>query len=99
MAALRVLSSLALKGVLENLRSPFQDSVGPLELRFDATQAILPSLTAAYGVSPAAMGLAVNSSTFGMAAAGLAVAFFGQRIERRLGVLLSVPHCGREVVH
>jgi molybdate transport system substrate-binding protein len=42
MAALRVLSSLALKGVLENLRSPFQDSVGPLELRFDATQAILP---------------------------------------------------------
>jgi YNFM family putative membrane transporter len=37
-----------------------------------ATQAILPSLTEHYEVSPAAMGLAVNSSTFGMAAAGLA---------------------------
>jgi hypothetical protein len=32
-----------------------------------ATQAILPSLTRAYGVSPAAMGFAVNSSTIGMA--------------------------------
>jgi molybdate transport system substrate-binding protein len=42
MAPLRVLSSLALKGVLERFRSAFQDSVGPLELRFDATQAILP---------------------------------------------------------
>jgi len=42
MAPLRVLSSLALKGVLERFRTVFQDSVGPLELRFDATQAILP---------------------------------------------------------
>jgi molybdate transport system substrate-binding protein len=42
MVPLRVLSSLALKGVLERFRSAFQDSVGPLELRFDATQAILP---------------------------------------------------------
>ena len=39
-----------------------------------ATQAILPSLTVAYGVSPAAMGTAVNAGTFGMAAAGLLVA-------------------------
>ena len=48
-----------------------------------ATQAILPSLARAYGVSPAAMGLAVNASTIGMAVAGLAVAFFSRRIDRR----------------
>ena len=34
-----------------------------------ATQAILPSLTRAYGVTPAAMGFAVNASTMGMAVA------------------------------
>jgi MFS transporter, YNFM family, putative membrane transport protein len=55
-----------------------------------ATQAILPSLTKHYGVSPAAMGLAVNSSTFGMAAAGLAMAFHSHRIERRFGILISL---------
>ena len=31
-----------------------------------ATQAILPSLTRAYHVTPAAMGFAVNASTMGM---------------------------------
>jgi MFS transporter, YNFM family, putative membrane transport protein len=61
-----------------------------------ATQAILPSLTQHYGVTPAAMGLAVNSSTFGLAAAGFAMAFYSQRIERRTGIfwslcLLSIP--------
>jgi MFS transporter, YNFM family, putative membrane transport protein len=61
-----------------------------------ATQAILPSLARAYGVSPAAMGFAVNASTIGMAAAGLAVAFFSHRLDRRRGivaslVLLSIP--------
>ena len=40
MPPLRVLSSLALKGLLESLPA------GPLELRFDATQAILPLLRA-----------------------------------------------------
>jgi predicted MFS family arabinose efflux permease len=55
-----------------------------------ATQAILPSLAAHYRVSPAAMGLAVNASTFGMAAAGLAMAFFGRRIDRRLGIFASL---------
>jgi molybdate transport system substrate-binding protein len=40
--ALRVLSSLALKGVLEKLRPDFERALGALELRFDATQAILP---------------------------------------------------------
>ena len=55
-----------------------------------ATQAILPSLVGAYGVSPAAMGTAVNSSTFGMAVAGLAVAFFSSRIDRRRGIVISL---------
>jgi YNFM family putative membrane transporter len=55
-----------------------------------ATQAILPSLAQAYGVTPAAMGFAVNASTMGMAVAGLAVAFFSHWIDRRLGVLISL---------
>jgi len=55
-----------------------------------ATQAILPSLTQAYGVSPAAMGSAVNSSTLGMAIAGLGVAIFSRKIDRRLGILASL---------
>ncbi len=55
-----------------------------------ATQAILPTLTRFYQVSPAAMGFAVNASTIGMAIAGLVVAFFSQHINRRLGILLSL---------
>jgi predicted MFS family arabinose efflux permease len=55
-----------------------------------ATQAILPSLTRHYSVTPAAMGFAVNASTFGMAIAGLVVGFFSPRIDRRLGILLSL---------
>src|SRR6266571_7867515 len=55
-----------------------------------ATQAILPSLARAYRVGPAAMGFAVNASTIGMALAGLGVAFFGRRLDRRLGVLASL---------
>ena len=61
-----------------------------------ATQAILPALVKIYDVTPAAMGVAVNASTLGMAAAGLAMAFLSRRIDRRGGVLsslmlLSVP--------
>ncbi len=55
-----------------------------------ATQAILPSLTRHYGVTPAAMGFAVNASTMGMAVAGLVVGFFSPHIDRRLGILLSL---------
>ena len=55
-----------------------------------ATQAILPSLTRAYQVTPAAMGFAVNSSTIGMAVAGLVVSLFSQRIDRRVGILISL---------
>lgn len=55
-----------------------------------ATQAILPALTRAYGVTPAAMGLAVNASTFGMALASLAVAFFSPALDRKRGILISL---------
>ena len=57
---------------------------------FFATQAILPSLAQAYRVSPAAMGLAVNASTIGMAIAGLLIALAGRRLDRRLGVAASL---------
>jgi len=55
-----------------------------------ATQAILPTLAKVYHVTPAAMGLAVNASTMGMAAAGLVVALFSRRIDRRIGILVSL---------
>jgi predicted MFS family arabinose efflux permease len=55
-----------------------------------ATQAILPSLTRHYNVTPAAMGFAVNASTMGMAVAGLVVGFFSQLIDRRVGILVSL---------
>jgi predicted MFS family arabinose efflux permease len=61
-----------------------------------ATQAILPTLAKAYQVTPAAMGLAVNASTIGMAIAGLGMALIGRNIDARLGIfvslaLLSIP--------
>jgi YNFM family putative membrane transporter len=55
-----------------------------------ATQAILPTLTRAYRVTPAAMAFAVNASTLGMALAGLAVSLLSPRIDRRLGILSSL---------
>jgi MFS transporter, YNFM family, putative membrane transport protein len=55
-----------------------------------ATQALLPALARAYSVSPAAMGLAVNACTLGMAVSSLAVAFLGGRIERRRGIWISL---------
>jgi len=69
-----------------------------------AAQAILPSLVAAFGVTPAEMGFAVNASTFGMALAGLAVALFGGRKDRRKGIcvslaLLSIPTALLSVTH
>jgi len=61
-----------------------------------ATQAILPSLVRAYGVSPAAMSFAVNASTIGMAIAGLGIALASPYVNRRQGiwvslVLLAIP--------
>src|SRR5215472_2919429 len=55
-----------------------------------ATQAILPSLVEVYHATPAAMGVAVNASTLGMAIAGIVMAFLSRRIERRRGVLVSL---------
>ena len=49
MASVAVLSSLALKGVLEEFKPQFERSLGaPLELRFDATQAIMAQRTAGF---------------------------------------------------
>lgn len=59
-----------------------------------ATQAILPSLAHAYGVSPASMSLAVNASTLGMAIASLGMAFLAQRIDQRRGILVSLACLG-----
>src|SRR5436853_7631062 len=55
-----------------------------------ATQAILPSLTQAYGVTPATMGFAVNASTIGMMIGGLTVGLFGRSIDQRRGILVSL---------
>jgi predicted MFS family arabinose efflux permease len=55
-----------------------------------ATQAILPSLTRHYNVTPGAMGFAVNASTMGMAIASLGVACFSRHIDRRLGILVAL---------
>ncbi|MEO1292201.1 MAG: hypothetical protein AAFV62_05130, partial [Pseudomonadota bacterium] len=54
------------------------------------SQALLPTLVAHYGVSPAAMGFAVNASTIGMAVAGLSVALFARRIDRKRGIWVSL---------
>jgi predicted MFS family arabinose efflux permease len=55
-----------------------------------ATQAILPSLTAHYGVTPGQMGLASNAATFGMLVSGLVVGYYSSAIDRRLGILISL---------
>lgn len=55
-----------------------------------ATQAILPSLTRHYNVTPAAMGFAVNASTMGMAVAGLAISVLSPHVDRRRGILASL---------
>jgi predicted MFS family arabinose efflux permease len=55
-----------------------------------AAQAILPVLAHHYHVAPASMGVAVNASTLGMAVASLAVGVLSTRIDRRLGILLSL---------
>lgn len=61
-----------------------------------ATQAILPALAAAYRVSPAAMGTAVNAAAIGMALASLLAAMLSGRVDRRNVitaslVLLAIP--------
>lgn len=55
-----------------------------------ATQAILPSLTAHYRVTPAAMSFAVNASTMGMAISAIVVGLLSPKIERRTGIIASL---------
>ncbi|NNM76476.1 MFS transporter [Sphingomonas sp. ID1715] len=55
-----------------------------------ATQAILPSLARLYQVTPAAIGLAANASTLGMAIAGLVAGVLGRHVDRRQGVWISL---------
>ncbi|MBA3812486.1 MAG: MFS transporter [Caulobacteraceae bacterium] len=55
-----------------------------------ATQALLPTLAKTYGVRPAAIGVAVNASTIGMAVAGIVVALVSHRIPRRTGIWVSL---------
>jgi predicted MFS family arabinose efflux permease len=55
-----------------------------------ATQALLPALAQRYAVSPAAMGVAVNACTLGMAMSSLVVALISHRIQRRGGIWVSL---------
>src|SRR5262249_51526383 len=75
----------------EFLRTAITGLIGFLTLvDLFATQAILPSLARAYGVTPAAMGFAVNASTIGMAAAGLLVGLMSRHFNRRRGIWVSL---------
>jgi predicted MFS family arabinose efflux permease len=55
-----------------------------------ATQAILPSLAVEYGVQPSEIGIAANSTTLGMAIAGLLVGAISSRLERKRAVTFSL---------
>ncbi|MBL8548343.1 MAG: MFS transporter [Hyphomonadaceae bacterium] len=55
-----------------------------------AAQAILPSLAAMYDVTPGEIGAAINASTFGMAVSGLGVALVARKLDRRMGIWLSL---------
>ena len=55
-----------------------------------ATQALLPSLAAHYGVTPAAMGVAVNAATLGMAVSGVATALLSGRLDRRYAIMFCL---------
>jgi len=75
----------------DTLRTAVTGLIGFLTLvDLFAAQAILPSLARAYGVTPAAMGFAVNASTMGMAAAGLLVGLFSRHLPRRRGIWISL---------
>nr|WP_041757454.1 MFS transporter [Bradyrhizobium sp. ORS 278] len=55
-----------------------------------AAQAMLPALIQHYQVSPAAMGLAVNACTLGMAISSLATGLLSPLIDRRIGIVCSL---------
>jgi predicted MFS family arabinose efflux permease len=82
---------MARRRAQETLRTAVTGLIGFLTLvDLFATQAILPSLAKAYGVTPAAMGFAVNASTMGMAAAGLLVGLVSRHLPRRRGIWISL---------
>jgi MFS transporter, YNFM family, putative membrane transport protein len=90
--------ALATNGDRSNrLQSIVISTIGFLTLTdLFAAQAILPSLARHYGVMPSQIGLAVNSSTLGMALSCLGVALVSRHLNRRNGIwislaLLSVP--------
>src|SRR5258708_15348251 len=56
-----------------------------------ATQAILPSLTKHYNVTPAAMGFAVNASTMGMAGSGPVGVLLSRIVRRPHATFLAPP--------
>ena len=53
-------------------------------------QALLPRLVDDFETDAATMGFAVNAATFGMAIAGLVVAWFADRIDRKRGLWISL---------
>lgn len=55
-----------------------------------AMQAVLPALARRYDVAPAAIGVAVNASTVGMAIASAAITIWSRSIDRRRGVVASL---------
>lgn len=60
------------------------------------SQALLPLIVTAFATEAGTAGLAVNAVTLGMAVAGLAVAYFADRIDRKQGIwmclaLLAIP--------
>jgi MFS transporter, YNFM family, putative membrane transport protein len=82
---------LPLGAHLARLRALVIGSMGFLTLvDLFATQAILPSLAKAYGVSPAAIGVAVNACTIGMALSCLGVGLISRRIDPRTGIWVSL---------
>lgn len=85
------MATLSIAARPRELRAPTIGLIGFLTLvDLFATQAILPSLAVRYGVAPGAIGVAVNSSTIGMAIAGLLAGVVAAGIDRRRGIWLSL---------
>lgn len=55
-----------------------------------AAQAILPTLATMYAAPPSAVGVAVNASTAGMAIGAFLTALLGARLDRRMGIVVSL---------
>ena len=82
---------MADKGKSNRLRFIVISIIGFLTLTdLFAAQAILPSLAQLYGVMPSQIGLAVNSSTLGMALSCLGIALVSRHINRRHGIWISL---------